>query len=50
MTVTNTHGLDKKTYALIKQLLLKRKDEPKKFTSVDEDYLQQLLKREIDYN
>ena len=46
----NMHGLDKKTYTLIKQLLLKRKDEPKKFTNVDEDYLQQLLKREIDYN
>lgn len=47
---TNMHGLDKRTYTLIKQLLLKRKDEPKKFTDIDEEYLQLLLKREIDYN
>jgi len=44
---TNTHGLDKRTYALIKQLLLVKKDHPKRFSEVDEGYLQALLTREI---
>lgn len=46
----DTHGLDKKTYALIKQLLALKNDHPKKFTEIDENYLQMLLQREIDYN
>lgn len=45
----NLHGLDTKTFNLIKQLLACRKDTPKKFTEIDEKYLQLLLNRDIDY-
>lgn len=45
-----THGLDKKTYALIKQLLILKKDTPKKFSDIDEIYLQMLVNKEIDYD
>lgn len=49
ITKNGTHGLDRKTYALIKQLLQIKKMTPKKFSEVDETYLQMLLRREITY-
>jgi hypothetical protein len=49
VTKKNQHGLDKKTYALIKQLLVVKKETPKKFTNIDEKFLAKLLSREIDY-
>jgi hypothetical protein len=45
----NTHGLDKKTYTLIKKLLVIKKETPKKFTNIDERFLNKLITREIDY-
>jgi hypothetical protein len=44
------HGLDKKTFGLIKQLLHRRSEEPKKFTEIDEKYLKLLLNRDIDFD
>jgi hypothetical protein len=45
----NNHGYNKKTYALIKQLALVKRDEPKKFTEIDQFYLEKLIGKEIDY-
>lgn len=44
----NLQGFDQRTYNLIKQLQIVKRDYPKRFTDIDEVFLQMLIKREID--